>query len=53
MLTIEPTGAVLGATIRGIDLAQPLGERISRKSCSLWASTACCGSPASISTLAR
>ena len=27
MLTIEPTGAVLGATARGIDLAQPLGER--------------------------
>src|SRR5689334_15909366 len=26
MLTIEPTGDVLGATIRGIDLAQPLGE---------------------------
>jgi taurine dioxygenase len=24
MLSIEPTGAVLGATIRGIDLAQPL-----------------------------
>ena len=27
MLTIEPTGAVLGATVHGIDLAQPLGER--------------------------
>jgi taurine dioxygenase len=27
MLTIEPTGAVLGATLRGIDLAQPLGEQ--------------------------
>jgi taurine dioxygenase len=27
MLTIEPTGAALGATARGIDLAQPLGER--------------------------
>jgi taurine dioxygenase len=27
MLTIEPTGAVLGATVRGIDLAEPLGER--------------------------
>ncbi len=26
MLMIEPTGAVLGATVRGIDLAQPLGE---------------------------
>ncbi len=26
MLTIEPTGAVLGATVRGVDLAQPLGE---------------------------
>ena len=24
MLTIEPTGAVLGATVRGVDLAQPL-----------------------------
>jgi taurine dioxygenase len=27
MLTIEPSGAVLGATVRGIDLAQPLSER--------------------------
>lgn len=27
MLTIEPTGAVLGATVRGVDLAQPLAER--------------------------
>jgi taurine dioxygenase len=27
MLTIEPTKAVLGATARGIDLAQPLSER--------------------------
>jgi taurine dioxygenase len=27
MLSIEPTGAVLGATIRGIDAAQPIGER--------------------------
>jgi len=27
MLTIEPTGAVLGATARGVDLAQPLSER--------------------------
>jgi taurine dioxygenase len=27
MLTIEPTGAVLGATVRSIDLAQPLSER--------------------------
>ncbi|HEX3861231.1 MAG TPA: TauD/TfdA family dioxygenase [Stellaceae bacterium] len=27
MLTIEPTGDILGATARGIDLAQPLGER--------------------------
>ena len=26
MLTIEPTGAILGATIRGIDLAQPIPE---------------------------
>jgi len=26
MLTIEPTGAVLGATARGVDLAQPLTE---------------------------
>jgi taurine dioxygenase len=26
MLTIEPTGAVLGATVQGIDLAQPLSE---------------------------
>jgi hypothetical protein len=27
MLTIEPTGAVLGATARGIDLAPPPSER--------------------------
>jgi len=27
MLTIEPTGAVLGAVARGIDLEQPLAER--------------------------
>ena len=27
MLTIEPTGAVLGATIHGIDASQPIGER--------------------------
>jgi len=27
MLTIEPSGAVLGATIRGLDLAQPLSQR--------------------------
>src|SRR5258708_34647377 len=27
MLTIDPTGAVLGATVRGIDLAQRLSER--------------------------
>jgi taurine dioxygenase len=26
MLTIEPTGAVLGATVRGIDLSQDIGE---------------------------
>jgi hypothetical protein len=26
MLTIEPTGAVLGATVRGIDVARPLRE---------------------------
>ena len=27
MLSIEPAGAVLGATVRGIDLAQPLDQR--------------------------
>lgn len=27
MMKIEPTGAVLGATVTGIDLAQPLAER--------------------------
>ena len=27
MLSFEPTGSVLGATVRGGDLAQPLGER--------------------------
>ena len=26
MLAIEPTGAVLGATVRGLDLEQPLEE---------------------------
>ena len=26
MLTIEPTGAVLGAVVRGVDLARSLGE---------------------------
>ena len=26
MLTIEPTGAVLGATVRGLDLARPLDQ---------------------------
>ena len=26
MLTIEPTGEVLGATVRGLDLEQPLDE---------------------------
>jgi taurine dioxygenase len=26
MLTIEPTGQILGATVRGIDLSQPLGD---------------------------
>lgn len=25
-MLIEPTSAVLGATVRGVDLAQPLGE---------------------------
>ena len=27
MATIEPTGEVLGATVRGVDLARPLGDR--------------------------
>ncbi len=27
MLSIEPTGAVLGATVRGVDTSQPIGER--------------------------
>jgi taurine dioxygenase len=26
MLTIEPTGAILGATVRGVDLSQPLSD---------------------------
>ncbi len=26
MLTVEPTGAILGATVRGVDLSQPLTE---------------------------
>ena len=52
MLTIEPTGAVLGATARGIDLAQPLSERDLGRYCSRSADTACCGFPISTSTLA-
>src|ERR1700727_274854 len=28
MLTIEPTGAILGATVRGVDLSQPLSEPV-------------------------
>jgi taurine dioxygenase len=27
MLTIEPTGAILGATIRGLDAAKPVSDR--------------------------
>ncbi len=27
MLAVEPTGAVLGATVRGVDLSQPLDDR--------------------------
>ena len=27
MLSIEPTGAVLGATVHGVDAARPIGER--------------------------
>jgi hypothetical protein len=42
MLTIEPTGAILGATVRGIDLARPLRKRNSAVSCWRWDSTACC-----------
>jgi hypothetical protein len=38
MLTIEPTGAVLGATVRGM------------KYFSHWETTVCCGFPISIST---
>ena len=26
MTTIEPTGQILGATVRGVDLAKPLGD---------------------------
>ena len=26
MTTIEPTGQILGATVRGVDLAEPLGD---------------------------
>jgi len=26
MMTIEPTGQILGATVRSVDLAKPLGE---------------------------
>jgi taurine dioxygenase len=28
MLTIEPTGAILGATVRGLDTAKPISDRI-------------------------
>jgi hypothetical protein len=27
MIDVEPTGEVLGATVRGLDLSRPLGER--------------------------
>jgi hypothetical protein len=43
MLTIEPTGAVLGATVRGVDLAQSLGESYWRS-----AGTGCFASRTSI-----
>ena len=43
MLTIEPTGAVLGATARGIDLARPLSERSLGQILLASADTACCG----------
>jgi hypothetical protein len=26
MATIEPTGQILGATVRGVNLAEPLGD---------------------------
>ena len=52
MLTIEPTGAVLGATARGIDLARPLSERSLGQILLALGRTACCGFPTSIWTLA-
>jgi taurine dioxygenase len=53
MLTIEPTGAVLGATVRGIDLARPLREPDLGRILLALGKQACCAFPTSISTSAR
>ena len=44
MATIEPTGQILGATVRGVDLAKPLDDATSRPSSWPSAATACCAS---------
>jgi hypothetical protein len=51
-LTIESTGAVLGATARGIDLARPLSERSLGQILLALGRYGCCGFPTSIWTLA-
>ena len=53
MLTIERTGAVLGATVRGVDLSQPLDEDDMDEFCWRSAGTGYCASRTSISTLRR
>ena len=52
MLTIESTGAVLGATARGIDLARPLSERSLGQILLALGRYGCCGFPTSIWILA-
>jgi hypothetical protein len=52
MLTIEPTGLVLGAMAYGIDLAHPLSERDLAQILLRSASMGCCGFPISIWTRA-
>ena len=53
MLTIEPTGAVLGATVQGLDLSQPLNESDMGASCWHSVDTECFASRTSISILRR
>ena len=53
MLTIEPSGGVLGATVRGLDLAQPLTRDDFGRILLALGNTACCDFPTSISILPR